>query len=425
MKRSSSCCISAQKFYETINSTFPLFRGETFVGQLEVGAIGTGLSSIIYAISARIFGPPSLFDQETLELSLSYLADTCSVEVESPAEPLALDVFRSACLLAFYNFHQHPGEKAFIKIALLSRKAYQCGLHQIDNEGNRTSFDWNLISDDGTEDWRHVWWCVFCLDSYSSSSIAAPFSVEIENVKTALLGTSIQGTQDSITARSGPSFIPPDQTQLWKAVQDLDCRTLYYNFNFHMILTVFLKEAVNVFRLQKQNPSDTLKQRILCLQGDLCAIRLALPRHYTDEARDVLGGETGPQYHARLLNIFGLHAVHLLLRFPTNLEEVCQWQVCWQQNLESCLSIVSVIQQWDPKYSLTVDPAVCFMAVSTLFLLHLHSLSQENSDQKRQERLSQCKNIIRLFLQSYAASWALPGFLVGMSCPSNTLPWRF
>ncbi|KAH8591998.1 hypothetical protein B0O99DRAFT_577702 [Bisporella sp. PMI_857] len=402
-----------QRFYENINPSFPLFREDTFFSQLENGIISDYLLSIIHAISARILGPVAWWSQDILDTSLAYLVNTVTVETWNPTEPLSLDNFRTSCLLTFYGFHQYPGEKAWTRIALLSRKAYQCGLHQIDSAENRDSFDWNLISDDRIEDWRHVWWCIFCLDSYSSFSNATPYSVEVESVKTALLGTSLHPDGNGSTGQKNLCFIPPDKAQLWNTVEELRRGPPeYYNFNLHMILTTFLKEAVTIFRLQKQNPSNTLQERMSSLGESLSAIRLALPRRHTEAARDVLGMESCAQYHARLLTIFKLHISRLLVCLPVGLPDDPQWQPRWQQNLEVCCSIVSTIQHWDPGYLFTVDPAVCFMVLPVLIILHLHSLNSGNSSQKSQEQLSRWKNILRLFLQQYAVSWALPRFLV-------------
>jgi hypothetical protein len=74
-------------------------------------------------------------------------------------------------------------------IGQLTRKAYQCGLHQIDNSDRFSAFERDSMSKDELDEWRRVWWFIYCLDSYSNITAATPFVVENDSVKTALVAS--------------------------------------------------------------------------------------------------------------------------------------------------------------------------------------------------------------------------------------------
>lgn len=48
-----------------------------------------------------------------------------------------------------------------MRIAILTRKAYRCGLHQLDSLENNDSFGLDKMSQELLEDWCHVWSCVY------------------------------------------------------------------------------------------------------------------------------------------------------------------------------------------------------------------------------------------------------------------------
>jgi hypothetical protein len=73
-------------------------------------------------------------------------------------------MFITQALLAFYSFHQYPGNEAWTRIGQLTRKAYQCGLHQIDNSDRFSAFERDSMTKDELDEWRRVWWFIYCLD---------------------------------------------------------------------------------------------------------------------------------------------------------------------------------------------------------------------------------------------------------------------
>ncbi|KAI1460177.1 hypothetical protein F4805DRAFT_418522 [Annulohypoxylon moriforme] len=401
----------AKNFAATIGTAFPLFQPQTFLSQLDEGVICDRLPSIIYVMSARLMGAPIPCGDLDINATLACLVRSATVEAEDVAKPTALNQWRTACLLAWYGFHQHPSKGDAVRIAVLVRKAYQSGLHQIDSEENQASFGWNLVSEETLEDWRHVWWCLYFLDCYGSFSTATPHQVETESLQTALPRAPLL-SNDTQTS-SEKLFVPSDRARLWKIVQDTTSIKGDKGFYFHMAISTLLKEVVIANRLHKQNPCQSIRERMSVLEDHLSALQLALPPNYMRHTRDLLGGESETGYHSRLFTLLKIYSMRLLLRFPSRISDTAQWQVGWQENLEICYRMFSVIQQWDTQHSLTVDPAVCFIILSLLVLLHLHSLSSGISNPSLREQLARRKNIVRLFLQHYATYWTLPSFLLG------------
>src|SRR5271170_2151044 len=95
-----------------------------------------------------------------------------------------------------------------MRIGQLTRKAYQCGLHQIDNHEQRPLFDCIPASDEEAEEWRYVWWFIYCLDSYCNITAATPFVVKVDSVKTALVKTSLPNPADSRLDSTTTKFLP-------------------------------------------------------------------------------------------------------------------------------------------------------------------------------------------------------------------------
>ncbi len=324
---------------------------------------------------------------------------------------MSLDNFQQACLLAFYEFHQYPGQNAWLRIGQLTRKAYQCGLHQLDNRDQCPLFDTNPISDDEIEEWRSLWWCIYCLDSYCNITAATPFVVELDSVKTGLVQNSQPA--DRQFASEAAIFLPAETDLLWKTSRDITSRGGDFNFNIHIVTTTILRGAARLSRLWKQNPSERLRSRFDALEHDLSAVRLSLPPRYFNLARNVLLDESSSEHHARLVSILHLHASRVLLSFPVHLQgNESEWLDRWRRTLEYCEDIVLVVREWNAQQSLSVDPAVCFIISGALMIIHLHSQDVENFAPELQARLQTYKDLLLLFLEQFATIWHLPRFLI-------------
>ncbi|KIV77475.1 hypothetical protein PV11_09265 [Exophiala sideris] len=394
-------------FFAHIHPSIPLFDEARFFHQYELAMVDGHLLLTICVVTAKILGQGGYWNENSLDDRVKYLLDTESISNATPTS-LSLDNFRQACLLAFYEFHQHPGDAAWLRIGQLTRKAYQCGLHQIDSQNRHPILSNLLVKDADTKGWRYLWWCIYCLDSYSNITAATPFVVETESIATALITVSQDNQQSQAQV-----FLPVETSQLWSTIRDITRSCGDFDFNMHIITTLFLREASTLRRLQICNPSARLNSRQAALEECMSAIRLALPARYLNAIRDVLKSETPKAHHARLISVLHLHAARIFLTLPTNPPQQDQdlWQTGWQQTIESCEDIVAVVQQWDSQFSSTVDPAICFIILAALVLLHLHQ-NAYSSEQHELGPKNLHKEVLLLFLEQFATSWRLPRLLI-------------
>jgi hypothetical protein len=368
---------------------------------------------VVYGISARLIGKPNIEAEADVDSELRQLVHTHQIKADNIIDPKALHEWQAACLLTWYGFHQRLGTEDDMHMAIttLTRKAYHLGLHQIDNPSNRRCYGWDLLEEPVLEDWRRVWWCIYVLDSYSSFSTATPTQVETESIQAAL-------PLDPVVARSRISqsakiFLPAELEALPAVTQDIGRGLVDRGFGFHMAVNTLLKAAVAIHRLSKQSSGNYISGRISALRDHLTALQLTLPPYYMQPTPDAIGGELLPGFNSRLQTQLKFHSIRLLLNFSELRMDTKPWLSQWQENLDICYRMFEVIQHWDSQSSLTVDPAICFIASSLLITLHLHSVSSANSNAVLLAQLKRRKEVVRLFLENYASYWRLPRFLLG------------
>ncbi|KAB5513066.1 hypothetical protein GE09DRAFT_1163739, partial [Coniochaeta sp. 2T2.1] len=381
-------------FFDHIHSSMPLFRKDKFFQQIESGAVARDLLLVIFALTIKVLGRRDLCGDPCLEEHLKHLQVRNHLDSEASAARWSLDDFRQACLLAYYELHEHPGERAWLRVGHLTRKAYYYGLHQLDNHD---------LCDDNDDDndkleWRYVWWSIFCLDSYSNITTASPFVIHIESIRTSLITNP-----DTERGRKSQIFLPGQPETFWQTVEAITSHGHNVNFNLHIVTTAILREAATLYRLWWQNSSDGLQDRLTALNYHLTEIRLALPLRYHNIARDALHEESHRAYHARLICVLHLHVSRLLtclsLHSQTSEEKR---QGVWYKTLEYCQDIVAVVKQCDNQHSPSVDPAVCFIIYTALVILHLHYKSMSTSGPGRSAGVKTQENILRLFLEQFA-----------------------
>lgn len=395
-----------------IHPSIPLFHRARFLARYEAGNLCQHLLLTIYVVTAKTLGLGNSWDGSNLDDCIAYLLDLKVVENESAGKKLSLDNFRQGCLLAFYAFHQYPGEKAWMRIGNLTRKAYQCGLHQIDFIGYGSVFDRENVSAEDLEEWRYVWWCIYCLDCYSNVTALTPFIVERESIKTALVSSPLAGPTSDLAVKTLPQYLPDDTDDLWKTAKDVTSSTGAVNFNMHILTTTMIREAATLHRLRKQSTSKRLKVRLSELESHFSTFRLALPTRYLSPSRNAMDNESSSEHHSRLICVLHIHLARILTYFPADSQEnLNEWTGRWQQCLESCEDVVTVVKQWDGQYFTATDPAICFIILFALTLVHLHSCSKD-AKLEFKVRMETYKDVLVLFLEQFASAWSLPRFLI-------------
>lgn len=385
-----------------------MFQQGKFLKLYDDGVATSDLVITMATITAKVLGPINFWRQEDIDLCMSTLLASTAYESDSASSQVSLDLLRQGCLLAYYEFHQFPGPSAWMRISRLTRKAYAMGLNQIENPDLCSAYDAELASEDEIEDWRYVWWCLYCLDSYSNISLGAPFVVDLESINTALVRRS---TTDDGAPESPKLFLPDEVDQLWRTAQDVVLNRFTREFNIHIVTTTILRQAGNLLRLRMMKKPVNHKTEVL--KSNLASLRLALPPRYLNPVRNVLIDELGLQHHARLTNMMHLHMTRLLINLPHDIQaDEAEWLDCWQQTLEACQDIVSVVEQWNNQYSPRVDPAICIIAFVALWITNLHRRCIVDATSPLLPSLAQAENILLLFLEQFSMMWALPKMLI-------------
>ncbi|RYP41648.1 hypothetical protein DL767_000853 [Monosporascus sp. MG133] len=401
------------KFFNEIHSAVPLFEKERFIRLYDSCAVRRDLIVTMAAVTAKILGPIDTWSSFDLDLCLNSLLASPPLREGSDGVQTDLDSFRQECLLAYYDFHQFPGASSCMRIARLTRKAYAVGLHQIENPGLCSAFQPKTETEDVIEDWRYVWWCVYCFDSYSNISAGTPFIVDEESINTALPRRPFnQDVVSPWTVSSPKVFLPDGPSELWEIAQKSTSYGDLSGFNIHIVTATMLRNAGAVLRLRSEKGPGRHRARIADLKRSLASLRLALPPRYLNPTRNVLKSEVPPDHHVRLTNILHLHMARIMLCLPGGLsagEE--EWMEDWQQTLEASLDIVRVVEQWDSQFSAHVDPAICFIVFLALAILNLHRRSSIDESSELATTISQSETILMLFLEHFSSLWTLPKFL--------------
>jgi hypothetical protein len=407
-----------ESFFAHTHSSIRIFDQETFMYNYELGIIDNFLLQTMLAMTSLHFKK----DGDTKERSQAQqLLRSNRIlifknEENSKLTP-SVEHFQHACLLAYYNFHQHPGQESWLMIGTLSRRAYQIGLHQLDNFDQPPSLLFMCINENEKEAWRRIWWFIYALDSYSNITAGTPFLLERESTRTALpMPISIF----DLEATHSLLFLDEPEV-LWKTVREIFSRNIEVNHNLHIVTTTILNEAATLQRLLKQNPTAKLRTRLSTLEDHLSAIRLALAPRYLEPARNVIQDESSADYHARMICVLHLHVSRVLLTMPIHAAQSDgDRQSQWQRTREYCSDIVAVIRQWDSTHSLSVDPAICLIVFAALSLLNLHSRYSPLVGSIASERLELDKTVLLLFLEQFGYYWELPKHLIGMWSQSLT-----
>lgn len=415
------------EFFEEIHHAIPLFEKSRFLRLYDSGQLRRSLVVTITVITAKLLGPVHDWNPQDLNLCLNALL-TVTQENEPVHHGQAdLERFQQECLLAYYDFHQSPGPQAWMRIARLSRKAYAVGLHQIENPEMCSAFDSVLATDDIVEDWRFLWWCVYCLDSYSNISSGSPFIIDEQVMNTALPSRPFNEDVEAPWVPSSPKlFLPDDTSELWNIAQDIVSHRKLVGFRLHMVVTTMIRQAGTVQRIRAEKGPGRSSARIVNLKRNLASLRLALPPRYLNPARNVLNTETAPDHHVRLTNIFILHMCRIILSLPGELSEGEEdWMKDWQQALEASEDIVKIVEQWDSRFSAHVDPAICFIVFIALVMLDLHRKSKTNESLGLNTTMTQSERILLLFLEQFGSLWTLPKFLAREFLGSLIFPSNF
>lgn len=404
--------VRLQRFFDDIIPAIPLFGRAKFFSLYDATLLNYDLILTIVAITAKILKINNISGLPHPESTLELLLSISSAEHEASSESQSLDMFRKECLLAYYDFHHSPGRRSWMRVGRVTRKAYVLGLHQLENPSHCLVLRSGVFTPEEIEEWRSLWWCLYCLDSYANLSADMPFSIELESLNTALPHCSL----DDMTAHNipaGPKILLPSEIEdLWKTVRDVVASSSLVDFNVHILTTTLGRITGSIMRIQMARPSESIDKKRAALGKSFAAMRLALPPHFLESGRNSLRGETHGVHHLRLTSILLLHMNRIFISLPRELEsDRTEWYNRWQQVIEASEDIVAVVAQWDTRYSSRIDPAICIIVSIALRFISLQRRNPENSRELRNS-LERGEVVLKLFLEQFASIWSLPKYLI-------------
>ena len=322
-----------------------------------------------------------------------------------PAAQSTLDDFRLAALLAFYELYEIPGERSLNRIVHLTRKAYQRGISQLDNPNQSSIFHYSEVSDEELEDWRAVWWSLYCLDSFSNLLAGTPFLIEKESIKAALVSTA-PATDAPTLERSTKIFLPADCSLLPSSIKAIFSQPGDANQSIRILAVTLLREAAMLRRLMVQSPAESLRTRITALESHLAAVRDALPPTYMDASRQAVLDTSTFAYFDRLTSVLFICFARILAMIPSVAQtDEAEWTYRWHRTLTFCEEAVAVASHWERSPSL-IDPLVVVVFSGLMIMLELHSRLNTMAAATK-ERLETQKQKLELLLFQSVPGWSL------------------
>ncbi|KAL7907568.1 hypothetical protein GGI35DRAFT_63021 [Trichoderma velutinum] len=369
----------------------------------------------IAVITAKLTGYTFTASTCDIDACIDQILSAGALEEDLFGNSPSIDQFRKTCLLAYYEFHQFPGQQAWMRIGTLTRMAMWTGLDRLEIVKSQYP-SWRTMTEHELEEWRLVWWCIYRLDSYTNLSSGTPYVVDESLAYTSLLqdkpeGTALERQNHSVHE----SFLLPSyHNSLWGAISTITSQSREISsFNFHIVTTTLLREvgrAIRVHSLQQQ-PGDRCLDDI---ERHLSAVRLSLPTNYLNTRRNAFSSETGRDHHARLVTLFHLNLAQFLLSIIncSRSEQDTGWILSWQRVLEACQDLASISEQWNSSHNLRVDPAISIIIFATLIFLDVQKKSASSLVWGSHSAIEHSERVLLMQLEQFASIWTLPKLLM-------------
>ena len=191
----------------------------------------------------------------------------------------------------------------------------------------------------------------------------------------------------------------------------------------HIIVTALIKESASLNRLQIQRPTQRVKDRVRALGDIIASVKLALPASHLTTCQLTLRDDNEQQHHARLVNLMLISASKLVHLSAVVLDHTRSFSSnVWQQLLDVCQDVVSIVKAFGPQPFTHVDPALCLIVSAVLSYQHLYGKCCHLDQPDIEGKLEGSNRILVLFLERFAAHWYFPRFILGMYCGPTSRP---
>ncbi|TVY61454.1 Citrinin biosynthesis transcriptional activator ctnR [Fusarium oxysporum f. sp. cubense] len=214
-----SYCIDAYPFIQHFPYLPPLSRSQIFAPEVHDHVRSVLIQAVcaISVTSARELGHMSVASR--CEAANTFAKRAKSAFLRNILEkdiPVTLSMVKIASILAAYELICSPSTKGWYMVGEAVRLAYDIGLDQVDSGQQLYR---GVILPTEIEEKRYIWWCVYALDTYASSTLFRPFGITNKGIKTALIGVMELDNQKRL---SETVFLPSDPLGLQIAIQSLD-----------------------------------------------------------------------------------------------------------------------------------------------------------------------------------------------------------
>lgn len=352
-----------------------------------------------------------------LDDQIEFLLSSGALQEDLIGSSPTLEELRKACLFSFYEFHQFPGQQAWMRINKLVRIAYWIGLDQFDNHQRPRACYHPAMNPEDALAWRLLWWCVYRLDSYANLAAGTPYGIEEEIMNVCLLGdvdAASSSSPGSDTSQVGIPFTSKRLGDLWKSVPRITpCSDEMAMFNYHILTVTALRQVGRGLRRLTLSSAQVHVNEPTVLDQQISTLHLALPEHHLNPARNVLRDETPICHHQRLTNILHTHMAKLLIsimrcKHHSGAED---WLLLWQAIVENSQDMAAFAGSWSTAFILQIDPALCFILFTALIFTYLQRRSQFASVASI-ARLESQERALLLLLEHFGHRWTQPRMLI-------------
>ncbi|PWY69604.1 hypothetical protein BO94DRAFT_560715 [Aspergillus sclerotioniger CBS 115572] len=397
-----------ERFFDIARDANPILDKERFLQDYRRSLCSPELVSAIALITAKLIGREQFSHALGLDTSIERMLSSSLLEEEIVGDFPSLDQFRKACILAFYEFHQFPGNQSWMRVGKLTRMAYRIGLDRL--EVLRVRYDeWKTVSYEDIQEWRSIWWCIYRLDAYSNLSSGTPFLIEDSLIDTSL----VVGKQILDDEQPPELYVSQQVNSLWRLVPAITAHPETMVPNIHNITIAAVRQMGLVTRLHFLRPREETLFHLATVSQHLSEFRMSLPPGWLNPRRNAFTAESQASHHERMVSVLLLLMAQLLLSIlHCAASQGNDWLVNWQRVYQTCQDIALVAEQWDSSFCLKVDPAICLTTLTALVFLELHRKSATTNVFNIDSEIDHEKTVLYLQLEQFASVWTLPRLLI-------------
>jgi hypothetical protein len=242
----------------------------------------SALTNVVCAISAcsaagPIFEPLSITATKAAEIFATRARSAYLHYTREEDQPTTLNVVKVAAILAAYEMYCSPGIKGWATVGEAVRLSYDIRLDQLDSNSHLAS---TFMSDEEAEESRYVWWSVYSLDVYASSTLMRPFAITSTSINTALVSLTEDQFKMGHIKPSRRLFLPSDPVEIQVMALSLDHNDPLGTQTLYLLIITFGRYLSNLRREQLDGMEVDTKSNLI--QNTLATFRFSIPRNFID-----------------------------------------------------------------------------------------------------------------------------------------------